>query len=247
MEKEIKIKTKDKHIIYGTFNYKNRNSKKLIIFVHGLTSTRNDHIFFNATKYFNKHNISVFRFDLYYWGKNGRQLIDCDFKIHAIDIETVVKFFGKKFNKIYLIGHSLGCPSILFSNIKDINGIIFWDPSYNLGSSMFKKFFKYNNSLKAYIMNAGTQTLISKKLYNQMMDSRSSWSNLAKKILVPFKVICAGNGVLIKGGKVYIKNAKGPKNFIIIKGASHSFDEEGVEDKLFSETLSWIKNFDHVK
>ena len=48
MEKEIKIKTPDKHIIYGTLNTSKKNSNILLIFVHGLTGHRDEHIFYNG-------------------------------------------------------------------------------------------------------------------------------------------------------------------------------------------------------
>ncbi|MFA5827095.1 MAG: hypothetical protein WC839_01190 [Candidatus Paceibacterota bacterium] len=42
MRKEIQLKTKDEHIIYGTFDSV-KKSKTLLIFVHGFTGHRNEH------------------------------------------------------------------------------------------------------------------------------------------------------------------------------------------------------------
>ncbi len=66
---------------------------------------------------------------------------------------------------------------------------------------------------------------------------------LISKIEVPLKIIIAGKGILSKGSKEYYKHTNGPKDFIKIKGAGHTFDEEGVEEKLLKETLSWIKKY----
>lgn len=54
MQKEVRIKTTDKKTIFGTLDTPEGKSKGLIIFVHGLTGHRNEHIFFNAAKYFTK-------------------------------------------------------------------------------------------------------------------------------------------------------------------------------------------------
>lgn len=54
MQKEVRIKTTDKKTIFGTLDTPKGKSKGLIIFVHGLTGHHNEHIFFNAAKYFTK-------------------------------------------------------------------------------------------------------------------------------------------------------------------------------------------------
>lgn len=65
MQKQIIIKTKDKqNNIYGVLDYQTKKDK-LIIFVHGLTGHKNEHQFYNASKYFTTKNFAVFRFDLY--------------------------------------------------------------------------------------------------------------------------------------------------------------------------------------
>ena len=63
MEKEIKIKTNDKHFIYGVLNTPNKKTEKLIIFVHGLSGHKNEHIFYNAKNFFVKKGYAVFKFD----------------------------------------------------------------------------------------------------------------------------------------------------------------------------------------
>lgn len=47
MEKELKIKTPDKKLIYGSFVSAGKKSDKLVIFVHGFTGHKNEHIFFS--------------------------------------------------------------------------------------------------------------------------------------------------------------------------------------------------------
>lgn len=33
-----------------------------------------------------------------------------------------------------------------------------------------------------------------------------------------------------------------PKEYVVIEGAGHTFDEDGIEEKLFEETVSWISS-----
>ena len=65
----------------------------------------------------------------------------------------------------------------------------------------------------------------------------------ASEIDIPVKIICAEKWILKKWGEKYYKAAKGPKDFVIIPWASHCFDEEGTEEKLFTETEKRIKRF----
>jgi predicted alpha/beta-fold hydrolase len=50
MEKEIRIKTPDRHVIYGTLRIPKKKTGTLLVFVHGLTGHRNEHIFYNGAR-----------------------------------------------------------------------------------------------------------------------------------------------------------------------------------------------------
>jgi len=239
MEKQIKIKTKDNHCIYGTWRSAKRATKNLIIFVHGLTGNKNEHLFFNGADFFATHGFDSFRFDLYSGEKNGRNLTQVSMAIHAVDLDEVVKYFRKKYHNIFVIGHSLGALVILQSKIKQIEGIIFWDGSGWLGPNI-KKYSRFNKKLNAYILPWGCDYILSKKLFNDL-NKKIEPRRLASDIKIPFKVIAAGKGILKKTAQEYFAGAKGLKEISVIKNASHCFDEEGVEKEVFEETLSFLK------
>ncbi len=234
MEKKIKIYTKDGHIIYGTLNYK--NYKKLIIFIHGLTGHQNEHQFYNAARFFNKYGFSTFRFDLYSGERKGRKLSQCSIKTHSRDLDLIINYFVGKFSNIYLVGHSLGGPTILGSNLNKIKSIVLWDPSSTL---KLEKELTFVEKIGNYILRWGVEYLISKKMVQEWKNLRTQV--LIKKIIKPTKIICAKNGILYKDWKKYIKDIKVKYEFIILSGAGHCFDEEGIENKLFLETLKWFR------
>lgn len=113
MEKQLKLRTKDGHIIYGTLNFTSRKSDLLAIFVHGLTGHPNEHTFHGAAQQFPRKGVDVFRFALYTGEKEGRKMSDCTITTHAQDLDSVVSYYRKKYRKIAVIGHSLGSPTIL--------------------------------------------------------------------------------------------------------------------------------------
>lgn len=239
MEREVVIKTPDGFNIYGTLALPEEKSEKLVIFVHGFTGDRNEHIFFNGAKFLKANSIASFRFDLYSWQKDARTFTDCDIQTHVDDLCTVFDHFKDEYKKIYLVGHSWGGIVVLHSELTTA-GIILWDCSHP--SNAFEEDeYKYNEMLGAYLLYWGNVYVVGKKMHDETLNMMPA-VDLVSWVKAPIKVICAGNGVLIDGGKNYFELAKEPKAFVVIEGAGHTFDEEGTEEKLFQETHDWIDN-----
>lgn len=242
-EKQIKLKTKDGHNIYGTLNASGKNSSTLAVFVHGLTGHPNEHTFHGAAQQFPKKEVDVFRFALYTGEKGGRKLSECTISTHSDDLNKVLSHFRDKYKKIAVIGHSLGSPTILKADISKLDSIVLWEPSYLAKGSEDRPSKKVKvNDKEKYIEEWGTEYLM-----NPAMVKEWEWFNGTNELDIianlnkPLKVIAAGNGLLIKGSKDCIKVAKKPKDLTIIKGSTHGFDEDGTEEILLSETLKWIK------
>lgn len=240
MQKQIIIKTKDKkNNIYGVLDYQTKKDK-LIIFVHGLTDHKNTHLFYNAAKYFTVKGFNVFRFDLYSGEKGGRNLEDCTVDIHVNDLNGVIKYFVTKYKKIYLVGHSLGGPVILQADLKKITKIVLWDPSINMKErDEADCWYYFNKKINLYIASWGTSYLLSRKLIEEL--NSFDYQQWFKNCNIPLKVICAGQGILKPTWKKIIKHFKPKSQLLIIKGAHHNFDEAGVADILFKETLIWLR------
>ena len=245
MEKQIKLKTKDGHTIYGILNTSSKKSSILAVFVHGLTGHPNEHTFHGAAQQFPKKGVDVFRFSLYTGEKGGRKLSECTLTTHTEDLNKVLNHFRSKYKTIAVVGHSLGSPTILKSDTSKVDSIVLWDPSYlaeDSGDRPNKK-VKVNGKEK-YIEEWGTEYLM-----NPAMVKEWEWFNgkneldIVANLNKPLKIIAAGNGILVKGSKEYFKVAQKPKNLTIVKGATHCFDEEGKEDTLLSETLKWTKRY----
>lgn len=240
MEKVIKIKTPDKHLIYGTLTYHRKKSNKLIVFVHGLTGSQYEHNFFNAAKFFPKRKIDIFRFDLYSDEKKGRRLIETSIKIHSKDFEQVLAHFSKKYKKIYVIGHSLGGPTILFAKPNHINAIVLWDPSINLKGL---KMTKWNREARAFIFYGWSINFLLGREMIEDFKLTGQYEKIASKLNVPLKIICAGDNFLSREWKRAIKLFNSPKELVNIKGADHGFNQKGKEEELFKETLKWIRKY----
>ncbi|MEK7648646.1 MAG: alpha/beta fold hydrolase [Patescibacteria group bacterium] len=236
MECLIKIRLNKK--IHLTGRLRGPLKKPLVIFVHGLTGNMDEHIFYNGARYFEGHGISSFRFNLYDWTQGTRKLDISTLALHASDLDFVVKYFRKRgAKKIFVVGHSYGGPTIMKSKDKDFQGVIFWDPSF-----FTLKYFlesKWLPSIKMYLCRWAYPVLLSKKYVEEAR--RTNTLALIQKLAMPIKIITAGKGVLVKTSKKYFKALNVPKELVILDGATHCFDEDGYEEKLFSETLSWVR------
>lgn len=240
MESNLKILTPDGKVIYGKL--RGPLSQTLAIFVHGLGGRMDQHIYYNGARFLEKRNISSFRFNLYSWEKDARNLSNCTIEMHSKDLDTVIDYFRKQgAKKIFVIGHSFGGPTILLSKNKDYDGVILWDPSY--AEPLSFKDAKYIESLDMYKGKWEFEILFNKEMVEEAKTLKEREEKATQQIKVPIEIITAGNGFLIDGGKRYFELANEPKEHVILEGAGHGFDEDGIEEKLFNETLSWIKKY----
>lgn len=246
MERQIKLKAKDKHTIYGTLTTQTKPSDTLAIIVHGLTGHPNEHCFYNAAKQFPKKGVDVFRFSLYTWLPGGRKLSECTISTHSEDLNKVVQHFRKKYRRITVIGHSFGSPTILKSDTSKVDAVVLWDPSYLANRSEDLPRKAILDGKKVCLDEGGVDCVM-----NTEMVEEWKWFNSENELELiaslgkPLKIIAAKKGILVPGSRKYYQVAQEPKDLTIIPGATHCFDEEGTEEVLLSETLKWIKK--HAK
>jgi dienelactone hydrolase len=244
MEKELKINISKKVTVYGRFQ--GVISKPLFIVVHGLPGSMSEGFYEKAAQWFGTHGFSTFRFNLYSWQKDARELVDCTLEVHASDIDAIVAYFRKRgFKKIFVAGHSFGGASLLLSKKQGMSAVALWDPSYDL--SFTKRCYgspggEYVKQLDGYFMKWGVDVIISKKMAEEADTLR--WDELPKKFHVPVMMFAAEKGVLTKGIKKYFSVAHEPKAMTIIKGATHYFDDKpGMQEKVFALTKKWFDQF----
>ena len=242
MEKEIKIKTVDGHHIYGKMTGAAR--QPLFLIVHGLPGSMDEDFYIEAARWFARHGYATFRFNLYGAEKDARQLMDTTLEIHASDIDAVVRYFRiKKRKRIFLVGHSYSGPAILLSREQDFDGVVLWDPSYGVSFLNKKKGASSTIHLKeigGYIMLWGINFVLGERMVDEA--DALKWNTLTKDFHVPLKIVVAGKGSLIKSAEQYFKTANAPKDFIILKNATHYFnDTDGMREKLFELSDDWFQ------
>lgn len=234
MEKQIHLKTKDGFTIYGHLNSAIK-TKKLIIFVHGLTGNQTEHHYNNAPKYFNDKGYDTFRFDLYSPRKNARQISEVSIKNHLDDLRQVVEYFKDTYSEINIISHSMGCYVVMKAGLENINKFIYWDPTKGM-KSLEEKNAKYDEHLDKYILSWGLVIILSK----EMVEDWKSASNISEY----FKEIQQNSYFIFAGAynikDEWLKYVESKFSYKIVEGATHTFYEEGVLDELYEYTLNFL-------
>lgn len=239
MEEEIKIPLENKKYIYGILRGSLKNP--LVIFIHGFTGHKNEHQFFNGARFFEKNGFATFRFDLYSWKDDARKLEECTLSLHGQDLDVVVDYFRNKgVKKIFVAGHSFGGLTVLLSQKQDFDAAVLWDASFEPAKVTKSDFIKELDMFYTHFDSAFGYT-IGKAMVKENKNLKPF--EFIKKFRKPVKIIIAGGGELVNGGKKYFELANDPKDFAIIPNATHCFDEDGTEEKLFQETLDWINKF----
>jgi pimeloyl-ACP methyl ester carboxylesterase len=244
MERQLDIKVSKKFKVRGRFGGK--LTQPLVIVVHGLPCSTKEGLYIDACRYFSECGFATYRFDLYGWQKDARQLINSTLATHAADLDAVVRYFRKLgVKKIHAVGHSFGGPTILLSHDQNFNAVALWDPSYDISFAKRKYGFaggKYIKALDGYFMKWGANTVIGKKMADEV--DHLKWNELTKNFYSPLKIIAAEKGVLVPGAKKYFKNANQPKDLSVVKGAGHYFDEtDKIQEQLFQASVDWFERF----
>ncbi len=243
MDKKLKIKTRDA-TIYGKL--RGSIEKPLVIIVHGLPCNMDEYFYKSAAIWFSQHGFSSFRFNLYDWQKNARQLIDCSLDTHASDLDSVVRYFRKKgVKKIFVTGHSYGGPTILLSKKQDFDAVALWDPSYRI-SFIQEKYGApagvYLKQVKGYFMQWGVDVVLGEKMAKEV--DTLEWDQLTSRFTPPIHILAAGKGILMKGAKSYFKTANEPKKLTIIDDATHYFDDkDGMQEEVFRASKEWFERY----
>lgn len=237
MKQEVSIETPDNFTIYGTLDSKEK-SDSLLIFVHGLSGSKDEHHYFNAVPFFTERGFDTFRFNLYSRKSKARPLSISSISTHTKDLNSVIKNFKEKYSNIYLIGHSVGCLAIMKANLQNVNSIVLWDSASSIKNIEEKK-GAFIPELNKYILHWGMDIIVSKEMIEEWKSIDNA--KLIEKINIPCHFIFAGNYNKHETWLPIIKSSNKDFKSIIIDGATHGFIEEGIETKLFEETYNLIK------
>lgn len=243
MEKQIQIPLNKSKVMHGVLAYSGKKPDAVVIFIHGLCGFDSFPPLLHASRYFVSKGFASFRCNLYSWRPRGRRFQETSLRIHAKDLNIAVQYFSKKFQKIFLVGHSFGGLTILRAQNSSVAAVSLWDPS-SLIECPAKGYFRYSRKLRSYIIDGDCQIIVGDKFREDLL-SFPDELELVKKLECPVHIAYASGpeAVLKASSKRYFRNATSLKQISEIKGASHCFIETGSDQKLCEVTAKWFNKF----
>ena len=209
----------------------NKNSDKLMILVHGFTGDMRgpDNIFEKLSKRLQQKGFAVLRFNFTGTPPSGGEFKAMTVKSETHDLKSILKFAKSKgFQKIGILGESMGGTIAVTAYDPSLKIIIFWYPAFEFIDTSFKNYLSKTSKQKllkdGFILESGFKigkTFIGQinttNVFDRIKDIKCSVLFLHgdKDIDVPYK----------QSQKAF-KLLKMPKEIYIIKGADHCFKHE---------------------
>lgn len=238
MEQYITLSTPDGFEIPCVLNSQ-KKSQKCIIFVHWLTGSMTEAHFYAAKEYFTSIWYDTLRFNLYAGGEKCRQLQESTIMNHSQDIETVLEYFSQSYTSLYLVGHSLGWPSIIRVQKfpQNLQKIIYWDPAFDTSSTSLRCFEK--NGIWFFYPNNGKNIEMNISMIQELQENKH-------KIILQNMTFPVAHMSIIYASEARHKDNKpftdgNNITSCIISWAGHGFSQEGKYQELFEKTLEYIE------
>lgn len=208
---------------------------RAVLMIHGFTGHINEHIFYNAAQQWPKKGLDVWRIALYPGdGENVRTMDTLTWQQNLSDIDLVLKAMADNYEKLFLVGHSVGATQAILVQNPSIKAKALWDPfcpgdnEAPLGRALAALHPDY------YTLDWG-HMILAKKTYAHACIEAS----LYKSTLPPQPPL-----LVIRSSEE--RENRWPSDrlaarLFTIKDSDHCFDQINNERMLFRHTLGFLK------
>jgi len=162
------------------------------------------------------------------------------------DLRNAIIFARRKgFEKIGLIGHSLGGVASILVPKKFVRAVALWEASSPKYLQKIWTTTRMKNQVKmlGFAVHEGFGIVVGSRMYSEF-GRLGDISESVHKIGVPVLIVAGTMSKFMTNlSKKYFKVAPEPKELRIIQGANHTFDNLIHERELFDYTLNWFKKW----
>lgn len=246
IESDIVLKSKDGAVIYGALARPEKEARRVIVHLHGLTHSHRHYLEMNAASYFPQHGFAHLRFSFYGREPDARRLSTIRLGDHLADLEAVLSYAQENFDEIYLIGHSFGGLVALLHNPEGIKAMSFWDPSFDvthfweasgtLSDSPSGQFhhLDYGN---VYVLGRPFVRDIADVPHRVCLDKAASFS-------APVQLVVPEQSIFLASPhsrpEDYVDAFPEGSELVQMPNANHTFTMQGNAQKLFEETVKFF-------
>lgn len=227
---------------------------RAVIMCHGFTGRKGksrDERFINASEALCKNGFAVLMFDFRGSGKSEGDFADVTVRSEVSDLKAAMVFMrGRGYEKIGLLGVSLGGAICILGQQPNVEAMVLWCPVTDLKGT-FLRFFPSNTGIRKSEEGAFAVFRDSKRMFKigkgfwkdvETLDIRS----YLKKTRCP-TLILHGNKdkvVPLRDSEDAVKLLKNnSKELEVVKGAGHDFSRPPDKRRIVESSLSWFERW----
>ena len=250
MNIKIPTKTSKNKFIYGDL-FENKDTDTLVVFLSGLSGSKDLPLFEAATKKFFENGFSTFKFNFCRESESKTvdtlDLKEMIFAVYLSEFKNIIDFFNSDYKNFVLVGHSFGAVlAILFLDTYrgylDNTSLVLWEPSIlPWKREWMEEDYNLDNKTGFYISKINHE-IINREFYEETININNiadTLGNLNKNVC-----IVAAKGSADEDAQQYFKKTKDKINskLKIIEKTNHFFDGSEAQEELFKTTISFIKD-----
>jgi len=136
--------------IEGILHLPKKQTKSLVILVHGFTGTEDgpDGIFIELAEKLASKGFAVLRYNFRYTTSDLSEFQKMTIKGEVSDLKLIIDKISKKYDKIGIVGESLGAGISILSYDDRIKCLVLWYPAVFLRETEFKERFLTEEALR---------------------------------------------------------------------------------------------------
>ncbi|MBI2084781.1 MAG: alpha/beta fold hydrolase [Candidatus Aenigmarchaeota archaeon] len=251
--KEIDVSFENKgENVSGVLHIPKEETDKAVIIAHGFTGYKREVQIVNCARSLAKEGFATLRFDFRGSGSSDGLFRDMTISGEVSDLEKAIEFMKKKgYNKIGLIGHSLGGLVVILVNKKYISTIVLWAPSISIKKLITmllgRKIKTIEKQGYAPISWDGKaiEFIVGKTFWEEVKNKFPDVTEHLLSLKIPKTVIYGSKDMEnnLKTGVDMRKLLYPSNNLKIIKNADHTFSKYEYEKPLIDYTIKWFKKW----
>jgi pimeloyl-ACP methyl ester carboxylesterase len=239
METPFSIPTVDGKRIYGAMHVPALKTSSIAILVHGLTGHMDEYLHLTFARSSATRPFAVARFNQYDDRDGARRFYDSTISLHVADTKAVMKYLQSLgYEKLALIGHSLGAPVAIAAVDTDTRALVLWDPTSSPAERVRDWETRDPKHHIAYL-DWQMRVILGEKWLEDAKTFPDSYAQLSQ-LKLPVKIIAAEVGGKLAYGQRYRAALGRDHAFAVVPNAGHTFVEEGAIEGLIAETSGWL-------
>jgi uncharacterized protein len=253
-EEKLDFKLKDGNIV-GLLTTPNAKTDKIILLVHGFTGNMNGpaDLYKRLAYKLTESGFAVYRFNFRFTSDGFEDYYKMTITGEVDDLKFLVNEFSKKYNKIGVVGESLGGSVSVLGYSDEINCLVLFYPAIFYKENIANRWSSdeeikemNENGVLPWVKSSGQKLYVGKKFIEEAHNLEVFPE--VSKIKCPI-IFIHGNAdtiVSFTESERAFKVANNPKEMNIIDGAEHGFKDsdyitsEELQDKAIKITLDWF-------